>query len=296
MDSASPVRQTLAVVAADGSRFELLCVAPAGPWQRALYWLPALGVSARHYLPLAEAMAARGIAVVIHEWRGMGSSSRRASRHCNWGYREILQDDLPAAQRVLRVRWPQVTWCIGGHSLGGQIAMLRVALAPADYAGIVLVASGAPYWRQFRHGWLLAGMFVLAPGLAWLWGYLPGRQIRFGGREARGVIADWARSGRSGRFAARGLTVDLEQALAALRRPVLGLPLADDWLAPMPSLQYLLDKTPLAQHSVQALGAQVLGVESAPHYAWMRAPQAVAAHGARWINTLPVPADSTTGA
>lgn len=289
LDGSKLVHRVLPVTSSDGSRFELLCILPAGEWRRALYWLPALGISARHYLPLAEALAARGIAVVIHEWRGIGSSSRRASRQCNWGYREILQDDLPAAQTVLRMHWPQATWSVGGHSLGGQIAMLRAALVPADYVGIVLVASGAPYWRQFRHGWLIAGALVLAPGLAWLVGYLPGRQIRFGGREARGVIADWARTGRSGRYSVRGWAVDLERALAALRVPVLGLHLADDWLGPMSSLRYLVGKAPLAAHCVDTVSAQELGVERATHYAWMQAPQAVAVRGAAWIKALPLP-------
>ena len=287
---ASLVRQTLPVVTADGARFELLCIAPAGTWRHALYWLPALGISARRYLPLAEALAARGIAVVIHEWRGIGSSSRRAGRQCNWGYREILEDDVPAAHEVLRARWPQVTWCLGGHSLGGQIAMLRAALAPTEYAGIVLVASGAPYWRQFRRKWLLAAAFVLAPCLAWLCGCLPGRRIHFGGREARGVIADWARTGRSGRYTVRGFAVDLEQALAELRTPVLGLHLADDWLGPARSLHYLLGKAPLARRDVETLDAQALGVAAATHFAWMQTPQTVAARSARWIHALPASA------
>ncbi len=281
------LHHTLPVSTGDGSRFELLCVTPAGAWQRALYWLPALGTSARHYLPLAEALAARGVAVVVHEWRGIGSSNRRAGRQCTWGYRDILEDDLPSARAVLRAHWPRAMWHVGGHSLGGQIAMLQAALTPDAYAGIVLVASGAPYWRRFRHAGLLATAYVLAPYLASLCGYLPGRRIRFGGNEARGLIADWARTGRSGRYAARGLTVDLEQALHALRTPVLGLCLADDWLAPPASLRYLLDKAPLARHSVETLTAQTLGVDSATHFAWMQAPQPVAARIARWIEALP---------
>ena len=191
------IQHTLAVSTGDGSRYELLCVVPACTWQRALYWLPALGTSARHYLPLAEALAARGIAVVVHEWRGIGSSNRRASRRCTWGYRDILEDDLPAARAVLRSHWPQAMWHVGGHSLGGQIAMLQAALSPEAYVGIVLVASGAPYWRQFRRAWLVGGACMLAPCVASLCGYLPGRRIRFGGNEARGLVADWARTGRS---------------------------------------------------------------------------------------------------
>jgi predicted alpha/beta hydrolase len=94
------------VTAADGARYELLAVLPAGAWQRLLYWIPAMGIPARHYLPLAQALATRGIVVVLHEWRGIGSSDRRAGRGCNWGYRELLQDDLPAGMAAVRHRWP----------------------------------------------------------------------------------------------------------------------------------------------------------------------------------------------
>src|SRR5487761_1542209 len=97
------------VAVADGSRFELQCVQPAGGWRQLLYWLPAMGISARHYLPLAEALAAHGVALAVHEWRGIGSSNRRAGRACDWGYRELLQDDLPAGLAALRARWPQAT-------------------------------------------------------------------------------------------------------------------------------------------------------------------------------------------
>jgi len=75
MIDASP----LPVQTGDGHRFELLARVPTQP-RAQLLWLPALGVAARHYLPFAEALAAQGIAVYLHEWRGNGSSSLRPSR------------------------------------------------------------------------------------------------------------------------------------------------------------------------------------------------------------------------
>ena len=57
----------LPVTSADGARVELLGVLPQGEWSRLLYWLPAMGMPARQYLPLAEALAAQGVAVVVHE-------------------------------------------------------------------------------------------------------------------------------------------------------------------------------------------------------------------------------------
>ncbi|MEO8998527.1 MAG: alpha/beta fold hydrolase [Rhodanobacter sp.] len=270
------------VVAADGSRFELLCVQPTGDWRQLLYWIPAMGIPARHYLPLAEALALHGVAVVVHEWRGIGSSNRRADRTCDWGYRELLQDDLPAGMAAVHERWPQATCWLGGHSLGGQLGALYASLHPAGCAGLLLVASGSPYWRRFRHGWLIGAAFALAPMLAGLLGYLPGRRIGFGGNEARGVIVDWARTGRSGGYAAVGMTQDFERQLASLQLPSLALRLRDDWLAPQASLDWLLGKLGPGERSVDVITPKELG-SSADHFDWMKTPAPIAARIARWL-------------
>ena len=166
----------LPLVMADGARVELLCVAPEGVPRATVYWLPAMGVPAKHYLPLAAALAARGVAVALHEWRGIGSSSLRAGRRSDWGYRELLGIDLPAGLAAMRANWPQARPWLGGHSLGGQLACLYAALHPDEVMGLALVASGAPYWRRFRHGAVIGLAYALAPVLAALLGHLPGRR------------------------------------------------------------------------------------------------------------------------
>ena len=271
------------VTACDGARCELLATLPAGRWQQLLYWMPAMGMPARHYLPLAQALAVAGVAVVLHEWRGIGSSDRRAGRDCNWGYRQLLQDDLPAGVAAVRQRWPQARCWLGGHSLGGQLGLLYASLHPHDFAGMVLVASGAPYWRRFRHGWLIGAAYALAPWLAALVGHLPGRRIGFGGNEARGVIADWARSGRSGRYAVAGMTQDFERLLAALQLPVLALRLQQDWLGPPASLAWLLGKLGPAARRVETILRDDLDGTPADHFGWMKAPAPVAARIAGWL-------------
>lgn len=273
----------LPLAMADGARVELLCVAPEGVPRAAVYWLPAMGVPAKHYLPLAAALAARGVAVALHEWRGIGSSSLRAGRRCNWGYRELLELDLPAGLAALRARWPQARIRLGGHSLGGQLACLYGALHPHAAAGLALVACGAPYWRRFRHGALIGLAYLLASPLAGLCGHLPGRRIGFGGNEARGIAADWSRSGRSGRYAAAGMGEDLERALAALALPVLALRLRDDWLGPAASLDWLLGKMPQASRRHELVTAAELGVSTADHFGWMKTPEPIAARIAGWI-------------
>lgn len=285
MNSATPFVEptVLPLEMADGARAELLCVAPDGEPREAVYWLPAMGVPAKHYLPLAAALAAQGVAVALYEWRGIGSSSLRAGRRSNWSYRELLEIDLPAGQAAMRAHWPQARLWLGGHSLGGQLACLHAALRPGDAAGIALVASGAPYWRRFRHGALVGLAYAAAPVLAALMGHLPGRRLGFGGNEARGVIADWARSGRTGRYAAAGMATDFEQQLAALELPVFALRLSDDWLGPAASLDWLLGKLPRAPRRHELVIPDDLDGRRADHFGWMKTPDAIAVRIADWI-------------
>jgi predicted alpha/beta hydrolase len=268
--------QTLAVVAADGHRFELLARVPAQPRAR-LLWLPALGVAARHYLPLAEALAAHGVAVYLHEWRGNGSSSLRPSRTQDWGYHQILALDLPASLAQLDAGAP-VERIIGGHSLGGQLACCLAGLHPDVFQRLWLVASGTPYWRTFPapRGWTLPLIYRFLPWLAQRQGVLHGRRLGFGGTEARGLIADWAKVGLNNRYAGVGIDDDLEAGLRGVRARASAVVMAQDWLAPSTSMQGLLAKMPQVTATLSVLSPQALGAR-ADHFAWMKSPQAVAA-------------------
>ncbi len=264
------------VAAADGHRFQLLAQVPPQP-RAAVLWLPALGVAARHYLALAEALGARDVAVFVHEWRGNGSSSLRAGRRDDWGYRELLLHDLPAAEAAVRSALPGLTLRLGGHSLGGQLACCHAGLHPEAFTALWLVASGTPWWPGFPapRRWLLPPAYRFLPWLAHRRGALPGRQLGFGGNEARGLIQDWARVGRSGRYAAAGLAIDLEAAMRALALPVNALLFEADWLAPAGSMRHLLSKLPAAPATLRILSGSELGTR-ADHFSWMKSPAIVA--------------------
>lgn len=259
-----------------GHAWRLLARVPERPSQT-LLWLPALGVAARHYLAFADALAARGVAVFLHEWRGHGSSSLRAGRRCDWGYRELLRLDLPRSEAMVAGRVPGLPRTLGGHSLGGQLACCRLALAPDSATRLWLVASGAPWWRAFpaRTRWWLPLAYRFLPWLADLRGALPGHAVGFGGNEARGLVRDWARTGLSGRYAARGLDVDLDAALRGAAPDVRAVWFADDWLGPPTSLRFLLDKLGSTDPTHIRLDRARLGVP-ADHFAWMKRPDAVA--------------------
>lgn len=271
----------LPLQADDGHRWQLLARLPRAP-SASLLWLPALGVAARHYLPYAEALAARGIAVFVHEWRGNGGSSLRADRARDWGYRELLLQDLPRSEAAVATRLPELPRILGGHSLGGQLACCRLGLLAREDAAqrptrLWLVASGAPYWRAFppRTRWWLPFAYRFLPWLADRRGALPGRRVGFGGDEARGLIRDWARSALSGRYAAVGMDVDLEAAMAQVEVEARALVLGSDWLAPESSLRFLLSKLPRTQTRIDTLDSRALGTR-ADHFAWMKQPEAVA--------------------
>ena len=272
----APQAHRIPVASGDGHHYALLGRVPADA-SRSLLWLPALGVAAKHYLPLAEALALQGVAVFVHEWRGNGASSLRAGRDCDWGYRELLRCDLPASEAAVREAAPALPRLLGGHSLGGQLACCRLALDPAAAQALWLVASGAPYWRAFPAPtrWWLPLAYRFLPWLADARGALPGRRIGFGGNEARGVIGDWSRSALSGRYAAAGMDADLEAALATVDVPVRAAVLRDDWLGPESSLRFLLSKLPRAPVDTATFDRASLGAK-ADHFAWMRAPERIA--------------------
>lgn len=258
----------------DGHRWEAMSAAPASP-RRLLVWLPALGVPARHYEPFARALAARGVAVVVHEWRGFGASSLRASHDCDWGYRELLTVDIPATHDAATSAYPGLPVAIGGHSLGGQLATCSLALDRGIAGALWLVASGAPYAGAFPwayRAWLPLAYRLLA-FLARAFGALPGRRIGFGGQEARSVIRDWSRTALSGRYAAAGVG-DMETGMRDVDVPVRAVLLAQDWLAPRGSLEFLLGKLGRGERRIATLDREALGTRP-DHFQWMREPDAV---------------------
>ena len=276
----------LPLVASDGHRFRLQLRTPDAP-HTTLLWLPALGIAARHYLPFAEALAGRGIAVFVHEWRGHGTSSLRAGHGSDWSYRDMLEVDLPASTQLIHARFPSLPKIVGGHSLGGQLAACLLALRPDTAQRLWLVASGAPFWRIFPRprAWLLPLGYRFLPWLADRMGSLPGRSIGFGGREARGVMRDWTRTGLSGRYAGTHIKTDLETALAGVRAEVDAVLFADDWMAPTVSLRFLTGKMQPSAVRVDTLDAKRLGTR-ADHFAWMNHSDAVAAALTETISTL----------
>ena len=88
-------------------------------------------------------------------------------------------------------------------------------------------------------------------------------------------MRDWARVGLSGRYAASGLDIDLESAMAKVEVQAQAILLDRDRFAPTRSTQALLEKLPRSQSSLTTLDSAALGA-SADHFAWMKRPAVVA--------------------
>jgi predicted alpha/beta hydrolase len=100
--------------------------------------LPAMGVPARKYLPLATALNKQGVISALFEFRGIDTSSVRASRNNNFGYHEILSIDLPEAIRFIKTHYPENPIYLLGHSLGGQLATLYMSLNPQQISWLAV--------------------------------------------------------------------------------------------------------------------------------------------------------------
>lgn len=284
---------SLAVVADDGHRFAGTLHRAADADAPLLLFMPAMGTRARYYNGFGAAMAHAGVSFACFDWRGIDTSSQRASRKLDFGYRHLVELDYPAALRVLHERLPQAVarTFVGGHSLGGQLSTLFAAREPRAVQGVALIASGNVHFRGWRGTGSLRILALTqsATLISRLVGHFPGRQLRFGGREARGVIRDWASTARNGRYHVAASPFDYEAAMARLDKPVLAIGFCADTLAPAGSTDRLLAKLSKCRRTHLRWKADDTGGVALDHFSWAKRTELVVPTLAAWIRDPNVP-------
>ncbi|GGM66427.1 alpha/beta fold hydrolase [Dactylosporangium sucinum] len=251
----------------------------------AVLW-PAMGVPARYYRPFAQSLASHGVAVTVADLRGTGASTPRASAASRYGFAE-LADDVDAVLEHLKPARAGRRTVLIGHSLGGQMCALHLALrgTSSDVSGLALLAVGLPYWRSYpasRRAQILAMTQVLAAGSAVL-RHWPG--WAFGGRQARGVIADWAYTARAGRY--RPIAgVDVEAALSRVTTPVLAVDVEGDQYTPAATVDRLTSKLTSSEVRREHYTAAEAGTRI-DHFTWAKNGAPLAARVAAWTASLP---------
>ncbi|WP_280241043.1 alpha/beta hydrolase family protein [Nocardia abscessus] len=224
-------------------------VTPDAP-RPVLVIVPGLGVPAGYYELFASTLAKRGFDVAIGEMRGNGDSRPKPSSSSTFGYHELVSVDFPAIFEVVREQFPDSTPYLLGHSMGGQLGVMYAARIRGRLGGLILIASGTPYYRGYR-GLSSPGMLVGTAAMsltASLAGFWPGDRVAMGfGRQSKVLISDWARLARTGRFVPVGADIDYEERIARLRLPVLSITMTGDDLTPPSSAEHLLEKLPNAE-------------------------------------------------
>jgi predicted alpha/beta hydrolase len=230
---------------------------------------PAMGVPARYYRPFAADLLAAGLAVAVADLRGTGSSTPRPSRSSRYGYAELVAD-VGAVLDALKPSTDGRPVLLLGHSLGGQACAVHLALSAGDSMvdGLVLVAVGLPYWRDYPSGTrTILPMTQGINAVSALLGVWPG--WGFGGRQARGVVRDWAYTARTGRYPVLD-GVDVEAALAGLRTPVLAVTMDHDQYTPLSTVDRLCAKLSAAPVERELYTAAQAG-GPLDHFRWVRA-------------------------
>jgi len=199
---------------------------------------PAMATPAGFYTGFAECLADDGIAALAFDYRGYGASLEGSLRDVvadavQWA-RDAADAMLAARARADALGVP-LTWI--GHSLGGQV------LPWAEHERLdaaILVAAGSGYRahlppalrRRARFGWRLARPLTA------IFGYFPGRRVRFFGDLPSGPLLQWARWCSHPEYYL-GEFPQLRERLAAVRVPVSLLWASDDELLAPSSFAWL---------------------------------------------------------
>ena len=280
--------QKLTITSPDQHRFDASLHQTDDPAAPLLIFLSAMGAPARVYGRFAREMVKHGVQVCTPDWRGIDSSSMRASRSCDYGYRHLVEHDLPALLQALRQRFPATPIWLGGHSLGGQLSLLCAAANPGEVSGLLLIASGTVHLPCYseRYRWRVRSLVLMSRIAGAVLGHFPGQRLGFAGREASGVMRDWSHVALTGEYRPRGSAMNYEQAMRKLKVPVLALNFKTDLWSPIKATQALLSKLPGSSPVLWQWGkAEAEGIEF-DHFSWTKQPALVAAAVAQHIRRM----------
>lgn len=281
--------ESVPAVTPDGADLKLRVLPQEDPATPVVLILPAMSIKAKFYLPLVKALHAAGLSVASVELRAQGESTPKLGEGKDFGYRELLEVDLPTVLDALGTRFPGAPIHLFGHSLGGQLALLFSAAEPDRVASIGTIGTGSVFWRSFPvRNWL--SMLVQAQYVG-LMCRLKGRWPGGGGigPMTAGVMADWVRHSRTSRYRPRGTARNYDQLLRELKLPVLQISIDRDPLGPVSTVEFLRRRMPSAQVTRWHLD-ESSGVKHIGHASWVKDSEVVAPKVAAWITEGTAPA------
>lgn len=232
----------------------------------------ATAVPQRFYRHYAEHVRARGMSALTYDYRGGARSRPRSlrgfrARMRDWGLLDMA-GVLEFTSRELR---PRRLLCVG-HSVGGQL--LGLVPNPPPIAAALTLSSQSGYWKLQGEGERLkvwAAVHVVMPGLARLFGYVPGRL--FGSSEdlPAGVAREWSGWCRRPGYLLDDPSLPLERFRAATY-PVRAYSIADDGWGTARSVDAMMRAYPNVER--EHLDPAEHGLSKLGHFGYFRPPAA----------------------
>ncbi len=283
------VEERIDVFAEDGVSSSITVFEPQGESSLpVITCFPAMGVSAEYYRTLAHSLAKEGLIVVTSDLRGIGSSSVRASKQNNFGYFEMIHYDWSAIIKAVKNKFPKNKMFIFGHSLGGQLSSLYLShQKDCEISGLILVTVNSVYYKGygFPDGLKVLVGTNLAYLIALFVGYFPGRTFGFGGIEAKNVIRDWSRQGRTGLYEILNSSLHYETLLAKLTLPVISFSFEGDFFAPSGAAQHLVGKMKNANVKHVHMQPEEYGLKNKFHFSWSKKPDFIVSLIMEWMKS-----------
>ncbi|MEU7141842.1 alpha/beta fold hydrolase [Nocardia sp. NPDC046473] len=245
--------------------------------------LPAMAMKAKNYLLLAKELNAQGLSVATCDLRAHGEAKPELGLHRNFGYREMLEIDMPAILATVRQRFPDAPIHLFGHSLGGQIALLFAAAEPDSVAGVTVIGTGTVFWWAFGpRRWFEALSQIQWIGLVARWkGHWPGG-VLIPAPMPGGVMRDWAMHSLTSYYCPKGSARQYNTLLRNMTAPVLVISLSDDVLGPKSNVDFLVSRMSNARVTQWHIDEDS-PVEHRDHFTWVKDSPAIAARVATWI-------------
>jgi len=254
----------------DGFELPASLFAPAAP-RAVLVVAAAMGVPRRYYGKFAADMAARGIAALTFDYRGIGEAAAALRDPAGTTFQDWGRLDLHAVLEHAYAAFPGVPVFLAGHSAGAQIVGLT---AHAErLAGLVFVAGPRPHVSQDRGGYRIFSTlwwYVLVP-LGSLLRWFPARKLGFSSVDVpSGVTREWGRWARAPRYLfSPEFGIDISR-YGKLRQPLLAWSFSDDRYTPPASAEALLSEYPNARVTRRPVRPADVGARAIGHLGFFR--------------------------
>jgi predicted alpha/beta hydrolase len=238
------------------------------------------GIPARVYRRFAAWLAARGIPVLIFDYRGIGRSRPSTIRGLAAAIEDWAELDCAAAIAWLRKRYPRAELIGIAHSVGGLV--LASAPNAPELRRFLMIGVHTGYCGDYHPRWRIPMTVMwhyLMPALVSVVGYFPGRALRIGEDLPSAFARQW--SGRRTPEFDSGGAARVAECIARCRElegRALALTFTDDGFATVEGARRLMGFLPRIAFEHRVIAPSDVGLPSIGHFGFFRQ----SAEGALW--------------